>query len=404
MIDIAKAQRMILQQTAVLQSEEVQLLQALGRIVSEDILAAWDMPSVDNSAMDGYAFSHETLEGNRLKVTGFLPAGTERSVPVAPGEAIKIMTGAVIPPGCDTVVPIEDVEPADDGIKLMGNVRAGSHIRRRGEQVRAGERVVESGAMVRPQEVGMLISLGMTSLPVYRTPKVAVIATGDELVEAGSVPAAAAKINSNSYAIAAQVIEAGATPVMLGIARDSREATREMIRAGLQSDVIVTSGGVSVGDKDHVKEVIEELGGEILFWKVNMKPGKPFAFAILDGKPIFALPGNPVAAMIAFEQFVRPALLKMMGHVGIFRPRVKATVTEPFTNKGDRPHLVLSQICLNDGSYLAAASADQNSSNLAIMLQTNGIFELAPGDSVHTGAEIDVTLFNKAFEMRSLCQ
>lgn len=400
MISIAEAQSLILQQTSVLKTEEVPLLQGLGRIITSDIHSPWDLPSADNSAMDGYAFSHESLHGNYLKVTDFLPAGMERTVPVVAGETVKIMTGAHVPPGCDTVVPIEDVEEVKDGIRLKGEVRPGSHIRKKGENTRKGELVIASGTILGPQEIGMLVTMGKMDLPVYRIPRVAVIATGDELVEAGATPGAAAKINSNSYSIAAQIIEAGARPEIFGIAKDNRESTREKILDGLNADIVITSGGVSAGDRDYVKEVIQELGGEILFWKVNMKPGKPFAFAILNGKMIFALPGNPVSTMIAFELFVRPVLLKMMGHVRIFRPVVKATLTDHVRNKGDRPHLVFSKVTLNDGTYLVETTGDQNSSNLGIMLQANGIIEVAPGKAINPGTEINVNLLNREFEMR----
>jgi len=404
MISIAEAQRLILQHTVALASEDVQLLDGLGRVISEDIHAPWDMPAADNSAMDGYAFSHQALQGNFLRVTGFLPAGKERTVPVNPGESIKIMTGAPLPPGCDSVVPIENVELVADGIRLTGEVSSGSHIRRKGENTKAGERVISSGSILGPQELAMIVSLGKTSQSIFRTPKVAIIATGDELVDAGAAPATATKINSNSYCIAAQVIEAGAIPLMLGIARDNRESTREKSMAGLDADLIVTSGGVSAGDRDYVKEVIEELGGKILFWKVNMKPGKPFAFALLNGKAIFALPGNPVAAMITFEQFVRPALLKMMGHQRIFRPVVKATVAETFKNSGDRPQLILSRVTINNGSYFVETTGDQNSSNLAVMLQASGIVAVAPAEVIQPGTEVEVNLLNRNFEMRHLCQ
>jgi len=341
MISIAEAQYLILQKTEVLQSEEVQLLHGLGRVSTEDIYAPWDMPNVDNSAMDGYTFSHQSLQGNYLKVAGFLPAGKERSIPVNIGEAIKIMTGAPIPPGCDTVVPVENVELFEDGIRLTGDVRPGSHIRKKGENTKAGELIISAGTILGPQELGMIVSIGRTSQQVYRQPSVAIIATGDELVEAGVTPVAATKINSNSYSIAAQVMAAGANPLLLGVAMDNRDSTREKILNGLQADLVITTGGVSAGDRDCVKTVIEELGGEILFWKVDMKPGKPFAYALLNGKAVFALPGNPVAAMMTFEQFVRPALLKMMGHQRVLRPIVKATTTESFINNGDRPFMLL---------------------------------------------------------------
>jgi molybdopterin molybdotransferase len=404
MISIYEAQQVVLEKVAPLPCEEVDLLQGLGRIISEEIVARWDLPGVDNSAMDGYAFSHQALQSNYMNVIGFLPAGTERTVPVPPGKAIKIMTGAPLPAGCDTVVPIEDVEDLGDGIRLTTDVKPGAHVRRRGENVRAGERVIAAGTELSPLQIGLLTSLGRTGVSVYRRPKVAIIATGDELVEAGSVPDGATIVNSNSHSIATQVLEAGAEPLLLGIARDTREATREKILRGLDADVVITTGGVSVGDKDHVKEVIQELSAELLFWKVNVKPGKPTAFALLGGKPFFGLPGNPVAAMIAFEQFVRPALLKMMGHISVFRPVVKATSSDAFRNNGDRPHLVLCRIGMADGRHIVSISAAQGSANLVTIAQANGFIELPPGASIAPGTEADVTLLTRNFGMRSVCQ
>lgn len=404
MISIFEAQQVILNNVVPLPAEEIDLLQGQGRIITEDVVAPWDLPIADNSAMDGYAFSHLTLQSNFLKVVGFLPAGMKRTVPVLPGEAIKIMTGAPVPPGCDTVVPVEDVDAVGDGIRLKTDVKPGAHVRKRGENVRSGERVITAGTEISPLQSGLLASLGKAKVSVYRRPKVAVIATGDELVEAGSVPDGATIVNSNSHSIAAQVLEAGADPVLLGIARDTREATREMILRGLEADVVITTGGVSVGDRDHVKEVIQELSGELLFWKVNIKPGKPTAFATLRGKPFFGLPGNPVAAMIAFEQFVRPALLKMMGHRAVFRPVVRATVSDLFRNRGDRPHFVLCRVSLADGMPTASISAAQGSENLLTAAEANGFIEIPPGASVAPGGDTDVTLLTRNFAMRPLCQ
>ena len=404
MNSISETQDLILQHTEVLGLEFIPLLRGLGRVLGETVIAPWDMPFADNSAMDGYTFSHEALESNYLQVTGFLPAGMERTVPVLPGEAIRIMTGAIIPPGCDTVIPLEEVESDGAGIRLRGRVKPGSHIRRKAGNLKSGDHVLSAGSRLLPGEIGMLASLGRTTVSVHRVPNIAIIATGDELVEPGTAPSAAKRVNSNTYSLAAQVIEAGANPVVLGIARDTKKSTMAKILAGLDADIIITSGGVSVGEKDYVKEVIEELGGEILLWKVNMKPGKPFAFALLKGKPVYALPGNPVAAMMTFELFVRPAILKMTGRQRIFRPVVKATVTKELKNKGDRPHLVLSSISLMDGQYYVTTTADQNSANLSIMSQNNCFIQLAPGESILPGSLADVTVFNREFEMRVLCQ
>ena len=404
MISIGQAQQLILEQTAVLPDEEVLLPQGLGRVIAEDVRAPRDMPSSDTSAMDGYAFSHELLQSNLLKVVGFIPAGTARTFPVPPGNTVRIMTGAPVPPGCDTVVPIEDVEVLGEEIRLKGDIRPGNHIRKRGEHLAAGRLAVPSGTPIRAQEIGMLASLGRSSLRVHGIPHVAVIATGDELVDVGSVPGAAKIINSNSYCLGAQVAETGARATLLGIARDTRESTREKMLAGLQADLVIISGGVSAGDKDHVKEVLEELGAEIIFWKVNMKPGKPVAFAMLNGKAVFALPGNPVAAMVGFEQFVRPALLKMMGHRRVFRTGIRAIAAHPVTNRCDRPHLLLASVTTStDGHCRVATNGVQDSANLASTLAANALMLVAPGETVAAGAEVEVTLLNGSVDRIQPC-
>ncbi|MBI2354564.1 MAG: molybdopterin molybdotransferase MoeA [Deltaproteobacteria bacterium] len=402
MIAIEEAQRLILKHTAVLTTEEVPLLQGVGRVIARDAHAPWDIPMSDNSAMDGYAFSALPPQNGQWVVADFIPAGAQRTIPVAPGEAVKIMTGAPIPPGCDTVAPIEEVERTAEGIRLTSGLKPGSHIRRRGEDVRADDLVIAAGSLLRPQEVGMLVSLGKTSVEVVRKTRVAILATGDELLEAGATPHAGRIINSNSYSLAAQVLEAGGEPLLIGIAADTDSATREKIREGLQADMLITTGGVSVGDRDYVKESIQELGGRLLFWKVNMKPGKPVAFALLDGKPVFALPGNPVAAMVGFEMFVRPAMLRMMGHSRIFRPVVRAVLAEEAKNRGDRPHLVRVRVTLRHGVYSASTTDSQSSANLASLTQGNGLLNLAPNTSIAAGSTAEVVVLDRGFEMGSI--
>jgi len=392
MISIEEAQRIILRQCSLLPTEELPLLEGLGRVTGEDVHAPWDIPATDNSAMDGYAFSFAAVRGNRLLVSGNVPAGVERILPVASGEAVRIMTGAPIPRGCDTVVPIENVETIGDAIRLVGDARPGAHIRKRGEEIRAGQRAIAANSLLRPQEIGMLASLGKTSVLVYRRPKVGVLATGDELLEIGSPPAPGKIINSNSYSIAAQIAASGGDPVMLGIAEDEVERTCDRIREGIRGDLLITTGGVSVGDRDCVKEAIVALGGDIKFWKVHMKPGKPLAFAILEGKPVFALPGNPAAAMISFEVFVRPALLKMTGHTRIFRPTVTATLTEPVANKGDRPHLIRVRVEARQDGYVASATGNQSSARLSSLTAANGFVTIAPGTALASGESVVVSL------------
>ena len=399
MIHIEEAQQIILRHIAPLPTEELPLWQGIGRVASEDVDAPRDIPATDNSAMDGYAFSCAVVRGNSLFVSGNIPAGKERTTPVAAGEAVRIMTGAPIPRGCDTVVPIENVETIGDTIRLLGEVRPGTHIRKRGEDVRAGQRAIAANSPLRPQEIGMLASLGKSSVRVYRRPRVGVLATGDELLEIGSPPAPGKIINSNSYSIAAQVVESGGDPVMLGIAEDEMERTCDRIREGIRGDLLITTGGVSVGDRDCVKEAIVVLGGEIKFWKVHMKPGKPVAFAILEGKPVFALPGNPAAAMISFEVFVRPALLKMTGHIRIFRPTVMAALTEPIANQGDRPHLIRVRVEARQDGYVASATGNQSSARLSSLTAANGFVKIAPGTTLASGESVVVSLLDRTEDL-----
>ena len=399
MIHIEEAQQIILRHIAPLPTEDLPLLQGIGRVASEDVDAPRDIPATDNSAMDGYAFSCAVVRGNSLFVSGNIPAGKERTTPVAAGEAVRIMTGAPIPRGCDTVVPIENVETIGDTIRLLGEVRPGTHIRKRGEDVRAGQRAIAANSPLRPQEIGMLASLGKSSVRVYRRPRVGVLATGDELLEIGSPPAPGKIINSNSYSIAAQVVESGGDPVMLGIAEDEMERTCDRIREGIRGDLLITTGGVSVGDRDCVKEAIVVLGGEIKFWKVHMKPGKPVAFAILEGKPVFALPGNPAAAMISFEVFVRPALLKMTGHIRIFRPTVMAALTEPIANQGDRPHLIRVRVEARQDGYVASATGNQSSARLSSLTAANGFVKIAPGTTLASGESVVVSLLDRTEDL-----
>ena len=398
MVSIEEAQRTILEQISQLETEKVSVFQGLNRVTPEDHIAPWDIPAADNSAMDGFAFRHAGVVENSLKVTGFLPAGEVHEKPVPAGEAIRIMTGAPVPPGCDTVVPIEDVEESGDRIRVPV-VKAGTHIRKRGEDIASGDVVIPAGSLLRPQEIGMLSAMGSTSLAVFRRARVAILSTGDELLEPGSTPMPGKLINSNSYSLAAQVLDAGGDPVLLGIAADTLEATCDKIRAGLNADMLVITGGVSVGDRDFVKAAIEALGGQVNFWKVNMKPGKPLAFAMLDGKPIFALPGNPVAAMVSFELFVRPSILKAMGHRRIFRPVVSAVLQEPAKNKGNRPHLVRGIVSVHENRYYVSTTGNQSSGRLSSLILGNGLMKLAPESSLAAGEEVEVILLDRGFEM-----
>jgi molybdopterin molybdotransferase len=397
MISIAEAQGIILAAVSPLTTEEVSLLAACGRVAAEDLKALWDIPLADYSAMDGYAFVASS--GTDLKIDGFLAAGATRSIPVPSCSTVKIMTGAVIPPGCDTVVPVEETEVHGYRLLIKSEVRVGQHIRLRGEDVIKGDLVIPVGTLLRPAEIGMLVSLGRTTVRVVRRPRAAVLSTGDELIEAGITPLPGQIINSNSYSISAQILDSGAEPLPLGIARDDREVTLEKLKEGLAADLLITTGGVSVGDRDLVKELLVELGGEIKFWQVSMKPGKPVAFAMVHGTPVFALPGNPVAAMVSFEQFVRPAILKMSGHSRLFRPVVKAVLREAIKNPGKRPHLVRGTVELTGGRYRVASTGNQSSGRITSLTRSNGLMILSPNASLAAGDDVDVQLLDRNFEM-----
>ncbi len=390
------ARSMILSSVSPLGMERVELLAALGRVVAEDVAAPWDMPLYDNSAMDGFAVrAADCRVGGSLRVTGYIPAGGSVTPAIEPGCAVRIMTGAPIPPGCDAVVPIEETEPTDDAVLLREGVKPLQHIRFRGEDVRSGDTVVSAGDIVRPPEISMLASFGKATVPVYRRARVAVLSTGDELIELGEQPSGGKIINSNALSLAAAVREIGAEPVILGIARDSRESHREKMAEGLKADALITSAGVSAGDRDLVRDCLAELDVRQLFWKVDIKPGGPVAFGMKEGKPVFSLPGNPVSTMVTFEELVRPALLKMMGHRRVIKPYLQATLRGEVRKKPGKVHFLRVRIEVENGKYRAIPAGDQNTGILRTMLRANGIAVLPRDNTVFSpGEEVAVHLLH----------
>jgi len=351
--------------------------------------------------MDGYAFAYgNTGAGARLTVTGSVYAGDYRTTPVPAGESVKIMTGAPLPPGCNTVAPFEEVETEGNIIRLTRNTPRGNHVRKRGNDIGAHDLVIRAGTLLRPQEIGMLAAMGKTFVSVFKRTHCAILATGDELLQPGSIPVDGKIINSNSHSLAAQVMDAGGIPILHGIARDSREETIDKIREGLQADFLIITGGASVGDRDHVKESIVALGGTLFFVKVNIKPGKPVAFAMLQGKPVFALPGNPVSTMVSFEQFVRPALLKSMGRSRIYRPVVTAVLQEKMENPGDRPNLIRGLVKRDDHGYTVSSTGKQSSNRLPSLVHGNGLVCLPPFTTLPSGLNVEVELYDTDFEIR----
>ncbi len=393
-LEFMEARGLILASVAPLGVERAPLLESAGRVIAEDVAAPWDMPRIDNSAMDGYAVrAADCAAPTTLSVTGYHPAGGLAVPRVEAGGAVRIMTGAAIPPGCDAVVPLEETEDLGGRVRIRVPVDPGAHVRRRGEDVPAGRTVILAGTSLRPPEIGMLASFGKAFVPVYRRPRVAVLSTGDELVELGETPTPENIVNSNSLSLAAALSEAGAIPEILGIARDDRESLREKIAAGLAADALITSAGVSAGDRDLVRDVLAELSVRQIFWKIRMRPGSPTAFGVKDGRPVFSLPGNPVSTLVTFEELVRPALLKMMGRPEPVKPFVKASLARSVRKKPGRVQFLRVKVAVKEGRYEADPAGDQNTGILATLLLSDGLAFL-PEDRTgfEAGEKVDVHL------------
>ncbi len=385
MIEIGEAQRQILEDITVLGDERIHILDALGRMLAHDVKAVRDVPYRDNSSMDGYACRYEDVAGTdstrpvRLNIVGESRAGSPFNGSVGHGEAVSIMTGAVIPREADAVIKVEDTTQDGSVVScLNGPTSKGEFIRLQGEDVRDGETVLEKGTLLRPAEIGMLATLGHGYVHVYQRPVVAILSTGDELVDLDEAFSDGKVVCSNTYSLAAQVMEAGAVPQLLGIASDSKEDQRNKLNNGLRADVILTSGGVSVGKYDFVKTTLSEVGMKLKFWKVAMKPGKPLIFGTIGAKPVFGLPGNPASAMISFEQFVRPALLKMMGHQALFRRIVEARLAKEVIAESGRLHLVRCRLIEENGRIWALSTGTQSSGVIRSMVLAEGLMILPP--------------------------
>lgn len=408
MISVDQALDKILNYVDVLEAEDSPILDCLGQVLAEDVYSHLNVPPLDNSAMDGYAVrSGDTRGATRqsprfLQVIGTVSAGSIAECEVGPGTAVRIMTGAPVPKGADSVVMFEDTdEPRRHGVSteigILCEVEPGLNIRRAGEDITRGSIVLTRGTVLRPSEVGVLASLGRTTVKVIRRPVVAILATGDELVDIAQ-PLPAGKIyNSNTYSLAALVQRYGGTPKILGIARDSEDSVVARLRHGLDADMLLTTGGVSAGDYDVVKDVLAKQG-EITFWTVRMKPGKPLAFGIIKGVgkagvarniPHLGLPGNPVSSMVTFEMFVRPAILKMMGKKNLTKPTIEAVVEDSVVNRDRRRIFTRVRVEKRNGQYFARLTGPQGSGILTSMTSANGLMiipedktKVVPGDIV----------------------
>lgn len=410
----AEALESVLEHAAVLAPEVVEITAALGRVLVESVTSTRDLPPADNSAMDGYALrSADAAAASRhaparLALAFEVHAGGSAQQPLAAGECARILTGAPMPKGADSVVRQEDTEVEARSVLIRERVPIGEHVRRRGEDTKSGQIVLPAGTRIGAAETGMLASLGRSYVAVRRRPRVAILSGGDELVEPDGDVAGGRIVSSNSYSIAAQCRLAGATPQYLGIARDSPEALEALLRTGLASDVLVSSAGVSVGDRDFVRPVLEKLGCRIEFWGVKMKPGYPLTFGTFPEAQVslsplvFGLPGNPVSAMVTFEQFVRPSLLQMAGHSLLHRPTLDVTLAETLRKKPGRLHFVRVTLDRKGDELLARPAGNQSSGVLRSMCDAQALLifpaaasELSRGERARVQVLDDDILANR---------
>ena len=404
LLSVAEARERILSHLQPVEPEPLPLADCADRVLAENIAAATDLPLFDNSSMDGFAVRSSDLSdgsGAHLRVIGDIPAGSYPALLLGPGEAARIMTGAPLPAGADAVVPVEDTDfqsrdagtPAPEAVTVLRGVGPGENVRRRASDVRAGEIVLHAGQLLRPQDLGLLAMLGRARVPVTRRPRIALLSSGDELlpVEAELEPG---KIHdSNSYVLAALIRRAGAELIPLGVAGDRREWVHALLEkaAGSGADLILSSAGVSVGAFDFVKEVVD-AHGQLDFWRVNMRPGKPLAFGQYRGIPFIGLPGNPVSAFVGFEVFVRPAVERLCGLAASKHRAVKARLGEQVHSDGRESYL-RGELREEDGSLVAYLSGHQGSANMPALVRANALLIIPAGvKSAPAGWEVEAWL------------
>lgn len=402
-ISVAEAQRRVLDAVVPVATELVALDDTLGRVLREDVVAEWDVPGADNSAMDGYAVRAEDLAGAtgespvRLRVIDDVPAGSVSKVRVGNGEAARIMTGAPVPDGADAVVQVEITDGGSEYVMILRSLKSGANIRRRGEDIAAGQTVLRAGTLVGSGEIGVLATVGRRVVVVSRCPSVAILSTGSELVEPGDRPGPGQVTNSNAHALAALVAECGAEPRVMQKVPDNLNGTIESLREALACDVVLTSGGVSVGAYDFVKDAACTLGAETKFWRVAMKPGKPVLFATLDGRLVFGLPGNPVSSMVGFHLFVAPALRTMTGQTeGLLPPVVKTRAVEAMRSTGERPTYLRVRVHVSGGELVSHSMKAQGSGITTSMIAANGLALVPEGVTrVEAGELVDTVLIGR---------
>lgn len=401
MITVGEAVYLILKQIRPLPAEEISISKALGRILCENVRAARSVPPFDNSAMDGIAVRwHDVARASEksqvtLKVIATVPAGYVATQRVEKGTAIKIMTGAPIPRGADTIVRVEHTKSSGGEVRVTKTDGAGSHIRKAGEDIKRGQTILGKGRRIVPADVGLIASVGTSRVKVYRRPTVGLISTGDELLNVEDAPTPGKIVNSNSYTLAAAIEEAGALPHVLGIARDTRRGLVSALKKALRYDVIMTSGGVSVGDYDFVKEVLGAVGMRMHFWRVAQRPGHPMAFGRIGNKPVFGLPGNPVSSSVSFLLYARPTLLKMMGHKNIFLPVAQGILEHDIKKSHGLKEFIRCRIRREEGKMRVESTGTQSSGVLRSLSLAQGLIVASEEQTfIKKGSKVPVILLS----------
>ncbi|MGZ3599719.1 MAG: molybdopterin molybdotransferase MoeA [Ktedonobacterales bacterium] len=402
MLTVEEARERILAHFQPLDAEDVPLPDALGRVLAQDAISAEQLPAFTNSAMDGYAVRSEDTLGaspqtpRALRLVGEVPAGRVYEGIVGAGEAVRILTGAPLPEGADAVLQQELTTVRDGEVLLQAEAPVGNNLRHPGEDVRTGDLLVPDGEEIGPAEIALLAALGVHPVRATRRPRVAILATGDELAPLGETPRPGQIRESNSAYLAAAVRRAGAEPWLLGIAPDRADELRALLAQARSADLILTSGGVSVGDYDLVKQILDEQGN-IEFWRVRMRPGKPVAFGSLGGTPLLGLPGNPVSAAVTFELFGRPAIRRMLGSRQIERPLVEVVLAGGDIQRTDRRNFVRARLDSSGGTLVAKTTGAQDSHIISSLRGATALLVILEGEGVvRAGDHVQALLLNDA--------
>jgi molybdopterin molybdotransferase len=402
MLNIEEALKAVLDQATLLTPVTMPLDDAAGLVLAEDVIAHGNVPPFANSAMDGFAvLAADTLEASestpvRLHILEDVPAGSVATQPVRPGTAIRIMTGAPLPDGADTVVHVEVTRADGDDVLILLALKNGVNVRRAGEDMKDGEVVLTAGTVLRPGEAGVCAAAGHATVTVHPRVRVAVLTTGSELVDAAEAPGPGQIRDANAHSLRAQIAAMGAEPVVFARVPDTRAAVKSVLQQALiQADIVLTNGGISVGDYDFVKDVLQEMGTELVFWRVKQKPGKPMAFWTLGSKRIVGLPGNPVSCMVCTEEYVRPLVRHMMGRALLYRPVRIAVLDEQYAKGADagRTHFVRVRLQERDGVLHATLTGPQGSGILTSMALATGIAVIPENTpTVEAGQTVHVQL------------